>query len=93
VKSENPFEVKSDRIGNTPDAVNNAILTKGWLRIESEEFNFRVPQVNKDDENAEVHKEPISFQGKATSQDPINFKSEKYEEAVKDAEGMLVNPL
>lgn len=77
MKSENPFEVKSDRIGNTPDAVNNAILTKGWLRVESEEFNFRVPQVNKDDENAEVHKEPISFQGKATSQDPINFKSEK----------------
>lgn len=93
VRSENPFEVKSDRIGNSPDAVNNAILTKGWLRIEAQEFNFRVPQASKEDENADVHREPISFQGKATSQDPINFKSEKYEQAVQDADGMLVNPL
>jgi len=73
--------------------VNNAILTKGWLRIESQEFNFRVPQVTKEDEGADVSKEPISFQGKATSQDPINFKNEKYAAAVQDEQGYLVNPL
>lgn len=52
-----------------------------------------MPQANKDDENADVHREPISFQGKATSQDPINFKSEKYSQAVEDEKGYLVNPL
>jgi len=43
--------------------------------------------VSKEDDNAEVQKDPISFQGKATSQDPINFKNEKYEAAVQKENG------
>lgn len=56
-------------------------------------MNYRVPQEDKKDDNADVHREAISFQGKATSQDPINFKSEKYQEALSEEHGMLVNPL
>jgi len=63
------------------------------LRIEAEEFNYRVPQKSKDDEEADISKEPIAFQGKVTSQDPINFKNSKYEQALNDQKGLLVNPL
>jgi hypothetical protein len=39
VEANDPTDIKSDRVGNVPGAVNNAILTKGWLRVKIKDFN------------------------------------------------------
>lgn len=36
-------DIKSDRIGNVPTGVNNTILSKGWLRILTDESIKSIP--------------------------------------------------
>jgi hypothetical protein len=68
---ERPDNVRSDRIGNTPDAVNNAILTKGWLRVKNDDFNMVWPkQKDEEDEFPRAIKQLDSVN---TSQDPIDM--------------------
>jgi len=66
-----PGNVKSDRIGNTPDAVNNAILTKGWMRVKNDDFNMVWPKQK--DEEDEFPRAIRQLNGTNTSQEPIDM--------------------
>merc|ERR1719453_531048 len=67
----NPGDIKSDRIGNSPDAVNNAILTKGWLRVSNDDFSFTIPPNEK--EEPTFKKDPLKLNGVNTSQEPLDM--------------------
>lgn len=70
-----PGVIKSDRIGNSPDSVNNAILTKGWLRIKIKDFNSEYPKQK--DELPEFPKQPQMLGKFNISQEPLDM-NEKY---------------
>jgi len=67
----NPGDIKSDRLGNAPDAVNNAILTKGWLRVSNDDFNFTIPPNEKDEPI--FKKDALKLNGVNTSQSPLDM--------------------
>lgn len=73
----NPGDVKSDRLGNKPEAINNAILTKGWLRISNPDFNFAVPHGEK--EEPTFRKDPMQLNNVNTSQEPLDM-NDKFKE-------------
>jgi len=82
--------VKSDRVGNTPDAINNAILTKGWLRVKNDQFGMIWPKQKNEEE--EYPRNIRQLNGINTSQDPIDM-NEKYNSMMCDNNGFLMNPI
>lgn len=100
-------DIKSDRIGNVPDGVNNTILTKGWLRIiyDDKMYPIHLPTAPK---NEQKESEDILFRPHLSlkneedetkpptniSQSPIN-NNDLYQNQL-DANnngGFLINPL
>jgi len=67
----NPGDIKSDRVGNAPDAVNNAILTKGWLRISDDNLHFEIPPNEKDEPVSK--RDALKLNGVNTSQEPLDM--------------------
>jgi len=87
---DNPGSVRSDRIGNTPDAVNNAILTKGWLRVKNKDFSFVWPKQK--DEQDEFPTDTMRLNDLNTSQTPIDMNC-KYAGLMCAHDGFLINPI
>jgi len=85
-----PGNIKSDRIGNVPDAINNAILTKGWLRIKDANFNSTWPKQKKEED--EFPRDLRQLNNTNTSQDPLDM-NDKYKSFMCDADGFLQNPI